>query len=240
MLKNKKFDKSKINKAEYELFDSLSAEWWDENGKFKVLHQIRPIRIQYILNQLKDLDLKNIKILDLGCGGGLVSESLSRLGAKVTGIDFVANNINIARHHSIKSKLKIDYIHGDIEKIKMNKKFDLIIMFEILEHVNNWKKLLLKIDKNLKKDGKIIISTINRNLISKFTAIYLAESILKWIPKGTHRFEKFIKPEEIEVCLKKNHYALENIKGLEFNPLNYSWMLSENTKINYFCTFKKN
>ena len=240
MLKNKKFDKSKINKAEYELFDSLSAEWWDENGKFKVLHQIRPIRIQYILNQLKDLDLKNIKILDLGCGGGLVSESLSRLGAKVTGIDFVANNINIARHHSIKSKLKIDYIHGDIEKIKMNKKFDLIIMFEILEHVNNWKKLLLKIDKNLKKDGKIIISTINRNLISKFTAIYLAESILKWIPKGTHRFEKFIKPEEIEVCLKKNHYALENIKGLEFNPLNYSWMLSENTKINSFCTFKKN
>ena len=240
MLKNKKFDKSKINKAEYELFDSLSAEWWDENGKFKVLHQIRPLRIQYILNQLKDLDLKNIKILDLGCGGGLVSESLSRLGAKVTGIDFVANNINIARHHSIKSKLKIDYIHGDIEKIKMNKKFDLIIMFEILEHVNNWKKLLLKIDKNLKKDGKIIISTINRNLISKFTAIYLAESILKWIPKGTHRFEKFIKPEEIEVCLKKNHYALENIKGLEFNPLNYSWMLSENTKINYFCTFKKN
>ncbi len=240
MLKNKKFDKSKINKAEYELFDSLSAEWWDENGKFKVLHQIRPIRIQYILNQLQDLDLKNTKILDLGCGGGLVSESLSRLGAKVTGIDFVANNINIARHHSIKSKLKIDYIHGDIEKIKMNKKFDLIIMFEILEHVNNWKKLLLKIDKNLKKDGKIIISTINRNLISKFTAIYLAESILKWIPKGTHRFEKFIKPEEIEVCLKKNHYALENIKGLEFNPLNYSWMLSENTKINYFCTFKKN
>lgn len=240
MLKNKKFDKSKINKAEYELFDSLSAEWWDENGKFKVLHQIRPIRIQYILNQLKDLDLKNTKILDLGCGGGLVSESLSRLGAKVTGIDFVANNINIARHHSIKSKLKIDYIHGDIEKIKMNKKFDLIIMFEILEHVNNWKKLLLKIDKNLKKDGKIIISTINRNLISKFTAIYLAESILKWIPKGTHRFEKFIKPKEIEVCLKKNHYALENIKGLEFNPLNYSWMLSENTKINYFCTFKKN
>ena len=240
MLKNKKFDKSKINKAEYELFDSLSAEWWDENGKFKVLHQIRPIRIQYILNQLKDLDLKNTKILDLGCGGGLVSESLSRLGAKVTGIDFVGNNINIAKHHSIKSKLKIDYIHGDIEKIKMNKKFDLIIMFEILEHVNNWKKLLLKIDKNLKKDGKIIISTINRNLISKFTAIYLAESILKWIPKGTHRFEKFIKPKEIEVCLKKNHYALENIKGLEFNPLNYSWMLSENTKVNYFCTFKKN
>ena len=219
MLKNKNFDKSKINKAEYELFDNLSEEWWDENGKFKVLRQIRPIRIQYILNQLKALDLKNIKILDLGCGGGLVSESLSRLGAKVTGIDFVANNINIARHHSIKSKLKIDYIHGDIEKIKMNKKFDLIIMFEILEHVNNWKKLLLKIDKNLKKDGKIIISTINRNLISKFTAIYLAESILKWIPKGTHRFEKFIKPEEIEVCLKKNHYALENIKGLEFNPL---------------------
>ena len=124
MLKNKKFDKSKINKAEYELFDSLSAEWWDENGKFKVLHQIRPIRIQYILNQLKDLDLKNIKILDLGCGGGLVSESLSRLGAKVTGIDFVANNINIARHHSIKSKLKIDYIHVDIEKNQLKREHD--------------------------------------------------------------------------------------------------------------------
>ena len=164
----------------------------------KVLHQIRPIRIQYILNQLKDLDLKNTKILDLGCGGGLVSESLSRLGAKVTGIDFVANNINIAEHHSIKSKLKIDYIHGDIEKIKMNKKFDLIIMFEILEHVNNWKKLLLKIDKNLKKDGKIIISTINRNLISKFTAIYLAESILKWIPKVLIDLKNLLNPMKLK------------------------------------------
>ena len=229
---------SKINNKEYDLFNKLSEEWWDENGKFKILHQIRPIRIQYILNQYSDENIKNLEVLDVGCGGGLVSESLCRLGSNVTGIDFVEKNIEIAKEHSLKRKLNINYIHGDIEKIKINKKFDLIIMFEILEHLNNWKLFLSFIKRLMKKDGKIIISTINRNLISKYTAIYLAENFLGWIPKGTHSYSKFIKPKEIENYMKKNNLILKDLQGLVFDPFNFSWRLSNNIKINYFCTYQ--
>ncbi len=231
---------TKKNNSEYEHFNKLSDEWWDENGKFRILHQIRPIRIQYILDQVNNQNIKNLDILDIGCGGGLVSESLSRLGANVTGIDFVQTNIRAAKLHSSKAKLDINYIYGDIEKIKINKKFDLIIMFEVLEHLDDWRSLLLKISKNLNKKGVIIISTINRNIISKFTAIKIAENILKWIPKGTHNFEKFIKPDEINETLMSKNILLKDLSGLTFNPLELSWNLSKNTSINYFCTYFKN
>ncbi len=230
---------TKINNKEYELFNKLSKEWWDENGKFKVLHQIRPIRIKYILDQLNNNNLKNMDILDLGCGGGLVCESLSRLGAKVTGIDFVENNIEVAKIHSIKKNLNINYIHADIEKLDLKKKFDLIIIFEVLEHLNNWKNFLIGIKKYLKKNGLIIISTINRNLISKYSVIYIAENILGWIPKGTHSYEKFIKPEEIEYFMKDNKLFLNDMKGLVYNPTSLDWQLSKNTMINYFCTYSR-
>ena len=228
---------NKRNKQEYELFSKLSDEWWDENGKFRVLHQIRPIRIQYILDQFNNQNIKNLDILDLGCGGGLVSESLSRLGANVTGLDFVEKNIEIAKIHSSKKNLKINYICDNIEQLKLNKKFDLIIMFEVLEHLNNWESLIGKIKKNLKSNGLLIISTINRNIISKYMAIYFAEYILKWIPKGTHNYENFIKPEEIDLCVKKNNFIFKNLQGLVFDPVSFNWKLSNNTKINYFCTY---
>ena len=232
--------KSKIKNTEYEVFNKLSAEWWDENGKFKVLHQIRKIRIKYILNQLKNKKIKNLDILDLGCGGGLVCEPLSRLGANVTGIDFVKNNISVAKLHAKQKKLNITYINKDIEKLDLTKKFDLIILFEVLEHLEDWKKFLLKINNNLKSNGLIIISTINRTLISKYLAIYFAENILKWIPKGTHNYSKFIKPEEIKSSLENYDFKQKNIQGLVFNPLKYDWVLSNSTKINYFCTYTKN
>ena len=228
---------NKRNKQEYELFSKLSDEWWDENGKFRVLHQIRPIRIQYILDQFNNQNIKNLDILDLGCGGGLVSESLSRLGANVTGLDFVEKNIEIAKIHSSKKNLKINYICDNIEQLKLNKKFDLIIMFEVLEHLSNWELLIGKIKKNLKSNGLLIISTINRNIISKYMAIYFAEYILKWIPKGTHNYENFIKPEEIDLCMKKNNFIFKNLQGLVFDPASFNWKLSNNTKINYFCTY---
>ena len=139
--------KSKEKNNEYKLFNKLSEEWWDENGRFAVLHKIRPIRIQYILKQLNNRKLKKINILDIGCGGGLVSESLSKLGAKVTGIDFVPNNIKAAKIHSKNNKLKINYIHKDIEKSNIDEKFDVILMFEVLEHLDNWKKTIKKIKK---------------------------------------------------------------------------------------------
>ncbi len=230
--------KQDLKNKEHKLFNKLSKEWWDENGKFRVLHQIRPIRIQYILDQLDSNGVKNLDILDIGCGGGLVCESLSKLGGKITGIDFVKNNIEVARLHSKEKNLKIDYQHGNIEKIKINKKFDLIIMFEVLEHLNEWEFVLSRIKNNLKKNGIVIISTINRNFLSKLIAIYFAENFLRWIPVGTHNFNKLIKPEEIELLMEKNNMKLINLRGLVFDVINFEWKLSSNTNINYFCTYK--
>ena len=226
----------KSKNEEFALFNQLSDEWWNENGKFKILHQIKSHRMTYILNQINNRNIKNLKILDVGCGGGIICEPLARLGAKVTGIDFAPNNIKAAKIHSKKNKLKINYIYKDIEKSKLDEKFDVILMFEVLEHLDNWKKTIKNIKKNLNKDGIVIISTINRNLISKLFAINIAENILNWIPKGTHDYNKLIKPEELKNTLSKENFHFNNIKGLVFDPLNREWKLSKNYMINYFCT----
>ena len=226
----------KSKNEEFDLFNQLSDEWWNENGKFKILHQIKSHRMSYILDQINNRNIRNLKILDVGCGGGIICEPLARLGAKVTGIDFAPNNIIAAKIHSKKNKLKINYINKDIEKSKLDEKFDIILMFEVLEHLDNWKKTIKNIKKNLNKNGLIIISTINRNLLSKLFAINIAENILNWIPKGTHDYNKLIKPEELKKILLKEKFYFNNIKGLVFNPLNREWKLSKNYMINYFCT----
>ena len=228
--------KIKSKNEEFALFNQLSEEWWNENGKFKILHQIKSHRMTYILDQINNRNIKNLKILDVGCGGGIICEPLARLGAKVTGIDFAPNNIKAAKIHSKKNKLKINYIYKDIEKSKLDEKFDIILMFEVLEHLDNWKKTIKNIKKNLNKNGLIIISTINRNLLSKLFAISIAENILNWIPKGTHDYNKLIKPEELKKALSKENFHFNNIKGLVFDPLNREWKLSKNYMINYFCT----
>ncbi len=229
----------KTKKEEYAHFNKLSEEWWDEDGKFSVLHEIRPIRINYILNQFNKKNLNKVNVLDIGCGGGLVSEALAKLGAKVTGIDFVEKNINAAKFHSKYKDLKIKYLCYDIEKNNVEGKYDLIIMFEILEHLDNWKNLLEKTKDNLNNGGKIIISTINRNIISKYTAIFLAENILKWIPLGTHDYNKFIKPTELESFSKEIDLEFNNLTGLIYNPIERQWRISNNILINYFCTLSK-
>ena len=226
----------KSKNEEFAFFNQLSDEWWNENGKFKILHQIKSHRMSYILDQINNRNIRNLKILDVGCGGGIICEPLARLGAKVTGIDFAPNNIIAAKIHSKKNKLKINYINKDIEKSKLDEKFDIILMFEVLEHLDNWKKTIKNIKKNLNKNGLIIISTINRNLLSKLFAINIAENILNWIPKGTHDYNKLIKPEELKKILLKEKFNFNNIKGLVFNPLNREWELSKNYMINYFCT----
>ena len=226
----------KSKNEEFAFFNQLSDEWWNENGKFKILHQIKSHRMSYILDQINNRNIRNLKILDVGCGGGIICEPLARLGAKVTGIDFAPNNIIAAKIHSKKNKLKINYINKDIEKSKLDEKFDIILMFEVLEHLDNWKKTIKNIKKNLNKNGLIIISTINRNLLSKIFAINIAENILHWIPKGTHDYNKLIKPEELKKILLKEKFNFNNIKGLVFNPLNGEWKLSKNYMINYFCT----
>ena len=176
-------------------------------------------------------------ILDLGCGGGLVCEPLARLGASVTGIDFVSQNINVAKKHARESKLKIRYSQMDIKKISLKEKYDLILMFEILEHLDDWKNLIKKMKSLLKPKGILIVSTINRTLLAQILAIFVAENILNWVPKNTHNFKKLIKPEELIYHLKKNKFKVIDLTGLVFKPISAEWRLDKkNTKINYFCT----
>ena len=226
----------KSKNEEFAFFNQLSDEWWNENGKFKILHQIKSHRMSYILDQINNRNIRNLKILDVGCGGGIICEPLARLGAKVTGIDFVPNNIIAAKIHSKKNKLKIKYICKDVEKSKIDEKFDIILMFEVLEHLDDWKKIFKKIKKNLNKNGIIIISTINRNSLSKLFANSIAENFLNWIPKGTHDYNKLIKPEELKKTLLQENFHFKNIKGLVFDPLSGEWKLSKNFMVNYFCT----
>ena len=181
--------------------------------------------------------LKNLDILDLGCGGGLVCEPLARLGANTTGFDFVKQNIYIAKKHAKDSNLNIKYSHQNLNSFKLSSKYDAILILEVLEHLDNWKKLILNIKNFLKPEGKIIISTINRNLVSKIFAIFVAENILKWVPRKTHTFEKLIKPIELTTFLEKNQINVIDVTGLVFKPISFEWHLDKyNQKINYLCT----
>ena len=230
----------KLKKSEFDHFSDLASEWWLKNGKFKILHEIQPIRIKYVQDVINKKTLNKISILDLGCGGGLVSEGLSKLGANVTGIDFIRENINVAKIHAKKNNLKINYKILNFENEKINSKFDVIIIFEVLEHLSNWKDFVKKIKLNLNPNGILIMSTINRNLLSKFLAIDLAENYLKWIPTNTHTYNKFIKPKELENILMKNNFKNINFQGLEYKLLKQKWCLSNNTRVNYFCSCNLN
>ena len=230
--------KNEKKNTEFEHFSSLANDWWSKNGKFKILHEIQAIRIKYILETLNKKNLNNTTVLDIGCGGGLVSEGLSKIGATVTGIDFIKENIKVAKMHAKKNNLEIDYFVKDFEKEKITSKYDVIIILEVLEHLKNWEEFIKKIKLSLNKNGTLIISTINRNLVSKFLTLDIGENLLKLIPLNTHTFYKFIKPEELEQVLSSNSFENIKFKGLTYNALKLKWKLSENTKINYFCSCK--
>ena len=230
-------NKNTSKKQEFDLFSKLAAEWWKKEGKFKILHQIMPLRMRYILDNIKNIE--KLDILDLGCGGGLTCEPLSRLKANVTGIDFIKENINIAKKHALKSNLNIKYIHADLETLNIKKKYDLILMLEIIEHLDNWEQRISQIKKNLKKNGTVIFSSINKTQFSKFFAIYIAENLLDWIPKKTHDFNKLVSPKKLKQTLIENNFIIKDITGLNFNPLTQQWILIKNFyPINYFCTAK--
>ena len=202
---------STINKKEIEKFSKMASEWWNPLGKFKPLHKFNPIRIKYIRDSAvkhfkiksNNQPLKNLNILDIGCGGGLLSEPMNKLGASVTGIDASKTNINIAKIHSKKNKLKINYICASPENLKINKKFDIILNMEIVEHVEDINFFIKQSSKFLKKSGIMFVATLNKTLKSYLLAIIGAEYILKWLPIGTHDWEKFVKPESlIKICKK--------------------------------------
>ena len=238
-----------INKEEIQKFSNLADEWWDVEGKFKPLHLFNPIRIEYILDEItthfriskneKSL-LKNLEILDIGCGGGLMSEPMARLGGNITGIDASEKNIKVAAIHGKKNNLKINYLNKSPEQLKIKEKFDVILNLEIVEHVDNLDLYLKSCHNLLKKNGIMFTATINRTLISYIKAIVGAEYILRWLPIGTHDWNKFIKPEELQEKLMEKKFITNNIKGLEFNPFNNKWKKSDNLSVNYIICSLKN
>jgi 2-polyprenyl-6-hydroxyphenyl methylase / 3-demethylubiquinone-9 3-methyltransferase len=239
---------SSINKKEIEKFSKMAGEWWDPNGKFKPLHNFNPIRIKYIKDniikdfKLKGLEkpLKNIDVLDIGCGGGLLSEPIHRLGANVLGIDASKKNIEIAKYHAKKNKLKINYIACSPEKLRIKKKFDVILNMEIVEHVDDVNFFIKASSKFLKKNGLMFIATLNKTLKSYMFAIIGAEYVLKWLPIGTHDWDKFLSPDELIEITKKNKLNLQSLDGMNFNLINNEWNLSDNTSVNYIAKFMKN
>ena len=237
-----------INKKEIEKFSKIAAEWWNPNGKFKPLHKFNPIRIKYIKDNIikkfnlnsSNKPLKTINILDIGCGGGLLSEPMCRLGASVVGIDASKKNIEVAKFHAKKNKLKINYICASPEILKIQKKFDVILSMEIIEHVEDINFFIKKSSELLKKNGLMFIATLNKTLKSYMFAIVGAEYILKWLPIGTHDWNKFIKPDELIKITKINNLKLEKLDGINFDLLTSEWNLSSNNSVNYIAKFKKN
>ena len=237
-----------INKEEIQKFSKLADEWWDVNGKFKPLHMFNPIRIEYILEEIakhfkldreRKLLLKNLEILDIGCGGGLISEPMARLGGNITGIDASEKNIKIASLHGKANNLEINYLNKSPEQLKDKEKFDIILNLEIVEHVENLDLYLKSCFNLLKKNGLMFTATINRTLTSYVKAIIGAEYILRWLPIGTHDWNKFIKPEELQRKLTEKKFITNNITGLQFNPITNKWKKSENLSVNYIiCSFK--
>ena len=236
-----------INKKEIEKFSKIASEWWDPDGKFKPLHKFNPTRIKYIKDNTIDhynvkskiLPLKKLKILDIGCGGGLLCEPMSRLGAEVTGIDASQKNINVAKIHSKKKKLKIRYICTSPENLKIKKKFDIILNMEIIEHVDDVKLFLRNSSKFLKKNGIMYIATLNKTLKSYLFAIVGAEYILRWLPIGTHEWNKFVKPSELVSHAKANSMRIKKVDGVVFNPLNNTWDINNDKSVNYIALFEK-
>ena len=238
-----------INKEEIQKFSKLADEWWDVNGKFKPLHMFNPIRIEYITQKIKDhfnlsiqenAYLKGIKILDIGCGGGLISEPMTRLGGSVTGIDASKKNIEVAKIHALNNKLNIDYQNKSPEQLKEREAFDVILNLEIVEHVDNVQLYINSCKKLLKKNGIMFTATLNRTMVSYIKAIIGAEYILRWLPIGTHDWNKFIRPEELEKLLSSENFSSIDINGFEFNLFNKKWRNSRNLSVNYIICSVKN
>ena len=237
-----------INKEEIQKFSNLANEWWDTKGKFKPLHMFNPIRIEYILGEIskhfklynkKNL-LNNLEILDIGCGGGLLCEPLSRLGATVTGIDASEKNIEIAKLHAKEMGLKINYENCAPEKLKRIEKFDVVLNMEVIEHVSNIELFIENCSKLTEKNGIMFVATINKNLKSYLFAIVGAEYVMRWLPIGTHDWDRFITPNELEIIAKNKNFSLDETIGVKYNLILKKWYQSSDYSVNYISTFLKN
>jgi len=220
-----------MNNNQEDLFDQYAYDWWNKTGYYKLLHKLNPIRLKYIQSKY---NIKGKKILDIGCGGGILTEELYKKGALVTGIDSSHKSINIAKKHAKEQGFKINYLNESVFNTTFKKEFDCIICFEMIEHINSPNDLLKKIFGVSKDNSSLFLSTINRNLKSFIFAKLFAEYILNYVPKGTHQYSKFITPYELKQKIEENEYKLKGLDGLKFNPINESFSLSDDVDINYF------
>jgi 2-polyprenyl-6-hydroxyphenyl methylase/3-demethylubiquinone-9 3-methyltransferase len=235
-----------VDPNEIAVFTKDAAFWWDEDGPFKPLHQINPVRLAFIrdeiINHFKVPEssahpLQNLVVLDIGCGGGLVCEPLARLGALVTGIDPGQENIKVARLHARKKNLKITYMATTAEKMVTQKQhYDVVIALEIVEHVADVGCFIQACSQLLKPNGILILSTLNRTLKSYALGIIAAEHILRWVPRGTHSWHKFLKPSELVLHLRANGITPKALKGMVFKPLTRQWTLSSDIAVNYLLS----
>ena len=233
-----------VDPGEIAKFEAMAAEWWDVNGKFKPLHMLNPCRLDYITSQIAaefDRDLKTrepfkgLHILDIGCGGGLLAEPMARLGADVVGADAAERNIPVAQVHAEQSGLEIDYRHTTAEAMAADgEQFDVVLNMEVVEHVADPLAYLTACQQLLKPGGLMVCSTINRNPKSYLMAIIGAEHILRWLPKGTHEWNKFITPDELFELIKQAGLEPVDRTGFVFNPIAWSWTLSDrDLTVNY-------
>lgn len=235
---------STVDPAEIAKFEAMAAEWWDPNGKFKPLHMLNPCRLDYITRQIagefgRDLTsqrpFEGLRLLDIGCGGGLLSEPMARLGATVVGADAAAGNLPVARIHAEQSGLEIDYRHTTAEALaEAGEQFDVVLNMEVVEHVADPLSYLTATQALLKPGGLEICSTINRNPKSFAIAIVGAEVIMRWLPRGTHEWAKFITPDELFELLRNAGLKPVDRKGFVFNPITWNWSISErDLSVNY-------
>jgi 2-polyprenyl-6-hydroxyphenyl methylase/3-demethylubiquinone-9 3-methyltransferase len=232
-----------IDKKEIEKFSAIADEWWSETGKFKPLHKFNPARILFLKRKIGEKFTfdSNLKILDIGCGGGLISEPMAKMGASITAIDASEKNIMVAKIHAEKSALNIDYQVSTAEEIcKNNQKFDVVLALEIIEHVADVELFVKSISQLVEDNGLVFVATINRNLKSLLTAKIAAEYILRWLPIGTHDFKKFLKPSEVNEIAEKNNLKLDEISGFSYRILSDSWRENpSDISVNYMMVFKK-
>lgn len=240
---------STIDPKEIEKFTAMAEEWWDESGKFKPLHRFNPIRISYIrkkiienfsLDATSSKPFSGLKILDIGCGGGLISEPFARMDADVIAIDAGEKNISIAKIHAEKSQLKIDYRVTSAEELSNQpEKFDVVFALEIIEHVADVENFVKSCAALVKPGGLLFIATINRTLKSLATAKIAAEYILRWLPIGTHDWKKFLKPSEINSLTSRQNLGLLEMKGFKYNLIGDEWSQCDDVDVNYIMVFSK-
>lgn len=239
-----------VDPAEVAKFEAMAAEWWDPKGKFKPLHMLNPCRLDYITRQIaaefnrdlgQDKPFEGLRILDIGCGGGLLSEPMARLGATVVGADAAERNIPVARVHAEQSGLTIDYRHTTAEAIaEAGEQFDAVLNMEVVEHVADPQEFLTVCQTLVKPGGIMICSTLNRNAKSFAAAIIGAEYVMRWLPKGTHEWNKFITPDELFAMLEKGGLSPVDRKGFVFNPITWNWSISDrDLSVNYVTTSQK-